>query len=99
MYMKKLLSVLLVLLLAAGVSFAADDKKAAEGKDEVVVGFEDDADLDGWAQDNITGEISDKNATEGKKCAKLVYAAGSSAFKVEYNKFEAIFPGDWSAYD
>jgi len=100
--MKRLLSVLLVLMFAAGVSSAAEEKKA-KANEEVVASFEEEGDLDGFDFDGgVEATIEAKHATAGKSALKLVFPenCGSkfSGMLCADQKFTSVFPEDWSSY-
>ncbi|OGF48643.1 MAG: hypothetical protein A2044_05375 [Candidatus Firestonebacteria bacterium GWA2_43_8] len=105
--MSKILSTFLVLLLAAGAGFAADDKKAAGDKakanEEMITSLEEDGDIDSFDIDaGVEATIEAKHSTVGKSSMKIVIPENSGdkwpgigAFD---QKFTSLFPEDWTPY-
>ena len=92
------LTVCMCVLLTAGI-FAAEKKEDAKNT-EMICAFEDESDLQAFDLRDVEAEIATEHATEGKTCAKLIFAqAQSPAFTSQSSKFTANFPTDWSAFD
>ncbi|OGF48644.1 MAG: hypothetical protein A2044_05380 [Candidatus Firestonebacteria bacterium GWA2_43_8] len=103
--MKKLLSVLMFLVLAIGVSFAADKAAGdkAKANEELITSLEEDGDIDSWDLDaGVEATIEAKHSTVGKNAMKVVIPensgskwAGIGAYD---QKFTSLFPEDWTPY-